>query len=32
MQHVVILRLKPGTTEEAQAKLRRAEVEKVWEL
>jgi hypothetical protein len=32
MQHVAILRLKSEATEEAQAKLRRAEVEKVWEL
>ena len=32
MQHVAILRLKPEVTEDAQAKLRRAEVEKVWEL
>lgn len=32
MQHVAILRLRSDATEEAQAKLRRAEVEKVWEL
>jgi hypothetical protein len=32
MQHIAILRLNPEATEEAQAKLRRAEVEKVWEL
>ena len=32
MQHLIILRLKPEVTEEAQAKLRRAEVEAVWSL
>lgn len=32
MLHIAILKLKPEATEEAQAKLRRAEVEKVWEL
>lgn len=32
MQFLVILRLKPEVTEEAQVKLRRAEVEAVWRL
>jgi hypothetical protein len=32
MQHVVILRLKPEATEAEQAELRRAEVQRVWEL
>jgi hypothetical protein len=32
MQHIVILRLDPGASEEAQARYRRAEVEKVWDL
>jgi hypothetical protein len=32
MQHAVILRPKPDATEEAQANLRRAEIEKVWDL
>lgn len=32
MQHIAVLRLEPEVTEEAQAKLRRAEVERVWEL
>ena len=32
MQHLVILRLKAEATEEAQARLRRAEVETVWRL
>lgn len=32
MLHIAILTLKPEATEEAQAKLRRAEVERVWEL
>lgn len=32
MQHVAILRLKPQATEEAQARYRKAEVAKVWEL
>jgi len=32
MQHIAILRLKPEASEPMQAKHRRAEVEKVWEL
>ncbi|RWJ04859.1 MAG: hypothetical protein EOR25_29610 [Mesorhizobium sp.] len=32
MQHIAILKLKAEATEEAQAKLRRAEVEAVWDL
>ncbi|HEY0685995.1 MAG TPA: hypothetical protein VGD45_26875 [Steroidobacter sp.] len=32
MQHIAILKLKPTATEEDQAKLRHAEVAKVWEL
>ena len=32
MQHVAILKLKSEATEEAQARHRRAEVEKIWEL
>jgi hypothetical protein len=32
MQHIAILKLKPEATEEAQAKLRRAEVQMVWKL
>lgn len=32
MQHIAILKLNPEATEEAQARHRRAEVERVWEL
>jgi hypothetical protein len=32
MQHIAVLKLKPEATEEAQARFRHAEVEKVWEL
>jgi hypothetical protein len=32
VQYIAILRLRPDASEEAQAKLRRAEVEMVWKL
>jgi hypothetical protein len=32
MQHIVVLKLTEAATDEAQAKLRRAEVEEVWNL
>ena len=32
MQHIAILKLRPDASEAAQAKYRRAEVERVWEM